>query len=33
MIGNVIALTGRITINQNAKAEVRARFPGISPQC
>lgn len=29
MIGNVIALTGRITINQNAKAEVRARFPGI----
>ena len=29
MIGKVIALTGRITINQNAKAEVRARFPGI----
>lgn len=29
MIGNVVALTGRITINQNAKAEVRARFPGI----
>ena len=28
-IGKVIALTGRITINQNAKAEVRARFPGI----
>lgn len=29
MIGKLIALTGRITINQNAKAEVRARFPGI----
>lgn len=29
MIGKVIALTGRITINQNTKAEVRARFPGI----
>ncbi len=29
MIGKVIALTGRITLNQNAKAEVRARFPGI----
>ena len=29
MIGKVIPLTGRITINQNAKAEVRARFPGI----
>lgn len=28
-IGNVIALTGLITINQNTKAEVRARFPGI----
>lgn len=28
-IGKVIPLTGRITINQNAKAEVRARFPGI----
>ena len=29
MIGKVIPLTGRITINQNTKAEVRARFPGI----
>lgn len=29
MIGKVIALTGRVTINQNTKAEVRARFPGI----
>lgn len=29
MIGQLISLTGRITINQNAKAEVRARFPGI----
>jgi cobalt-zinc-cadmium efflux system membrane fusion protein len=29
MMGKVIPLTGRITINQNAKAEVRARFPGI----
>ncbi len=29
VIGNVVPLTGRITINQNAKAEVRARFPGI----
>lgn len=28
-ISNIIALTGRITINQNTKAEVRARFPGI----
>jgi cobalt-zinc-cadmium efflux system membrane fusion protein len=29
MIANIIPLTGRITIDQNAKAEVRARFPGI----
>tara|TARA_R110000764_G_scaffold119310_17_gene207029 strand:+ start:88 stop:1188 length:1101 start_codon:yes stop_codon:yes gene_type:complete len=29
MIGNIVALTGRITIDQNAKAEVRARFPGL----
>ena len=29
MIGKVIALTGRVTINQNTKAEIRARFPGI----
>lgn len=29
MIGNVIVLTGRITVNENAKADVRARFPGI----
>ncbi len=28
-ISNIIALTGRITINQNTKAQVRARFPGI----
>lgn len=28
-IGNVIPLTGRIVINQNTKADVRARFPGI----
>ncbi len=29
MIGNTVALTGRITIDQNAKADVRARFPGL----
>tara|TARA_R110000764_G_scaffold58926_5_gene127717 strand:+ start:193 stop:1296 length:1104 start_codon:yes stop_codon:yes gene_type:complete len=29
MIGKIIAVTGRVTINQNTKAEVRARFPGI----
>lgn len=29
MIANIIPLTGRITIDQNTKAEVRARFPGI----
>jgi cobalt-zinc-cadmium efflux system membrane fusion protein len=28
-IANVIPLTGRITINQNTKADVRARFAGI----
>ncbi len=28
-IGNVIPLTGRIVINQNTQAHVRARFPGI----
>lgn len=28
-IGNVIPLTGRIVINQNTQANVRARFPGI----
>lgn len=28
-IGNVISLTGRIVIDRNAKANVRARFPGI----
>jgi len=29
VIGEVIPLTGRIVINQNAKANVRARFPGL----
>lgn len=29
IIGNVIPLTGRIVINQNTQAHVRARFPGI----
>ena len=28
-INNIVPLTGRITINQNSKAEIRARFPGI----
>lgn len=28
-IGRVIPLTGRITVNQNAKANVRVRYPGI----
>ena len=28
-IGNVMPLTGRIVINQNTQARVRARFPGI----
>lgn len=28
-IAQTVPLTGRITVNQNAKANVRARFPGI----
>lgn len=29
LIGTVVSLTGRITMNQNTKADVRARFPGL----
>lgn len=29
VIGQTVPLTGRITLNENTKAEIRARFPGI----